>query len=88
MIVDIPPQQYDNYFGGLIVIERQSNQVHRICLDLGYKPKPGNIVYACSVPGFEACLVVVPKVDKTITQKFHNELVRHELGHCSGWRHD
>jgi len=84
-MIDLPPPQY-HYSGGLVVIERPAQTVMQICHLMGLRA-PGRI-YGCMVPGLMACMIVVPKVDAATTQQIHDDVVRHELAHCAGWRHE
>lgn len=83
-MIDLPPPQFDTYHGGLVVIERPAPVVRQICMAAGVRDSR---VLGCSVMGFLACLIVVPKVDRYTTQEQHDRVLRHELGHCAGWRH-
>ncbi len=71
-MVDLPPAAYDAYSGGLVVIERPAPIVHQLCALMGALYRKDQRVLACSAKGFKACVIVVPHVDGSTSQKTHH----------------
>lgn|SRR5262249_6737494 len=85
-ITTLPPAQYDKPFEGQLEIQRfsSSEDLLRIC-------KGEGIGVACSArlaDGTKCWMFIA--TDKIIEKRGYTLAIvlRHELGHCNGWKHD
>jgi hypothetical protein len=85
--IPLPPAQFDVlYTGHLIKRELSAEGVDKLCHSFGLDPR--RLVLACSIPMPGACLVVIPWFGiGGVGARTRAVLLRHELGHCNGWRH-
>ena len=91
MIGDIPPPPaiYDHEFGGRDHVRRLSSiEVDKLCRFYGAKGT-GEVVACALRLGEDFCIMVLPQIGVGgIAQRTYDLIVRHETGHCNGWRHD
>jgi hypothetical protein len=81
----LPPKEYDKpYIGALIVIyARDQDHVRELCPDVNFV----GAAIACAIRGEESCFVAIaPDADIAAAGATHWLVMRHEMGHCNGWR--
>jgi hypothetical protein len=79
-----PPVLYDFPYtgpGNLIVVPHADV----VCYDLGLRSKVGAKFYGCSWFTAGGCLIVLPKVEGSITQARQDMVRRAENANCNGW---
>lgn len=79
-----PPAQYDHPPSIPVqIIEMPAHELNMFCYRMGIHA--GNTIYACSdmLPG--GCLIILPKVDDTISQADQDMVRRVEYANCNGW---
>lgn len=81
-----PPAQYAGpYRGQLTEQQLPVEEVPPTCRALGVSHA---YAWGCSgmiAPGH--CMIVIPKVGRGVSAFTQEEIRKHELGHCNGWRH-
>lgn len=89
VLLDLPPPQYDAPYTGALQIEYvERGETHKRCFAAGM---PFGYIHACAFrsPDGSFCRIVFPKEDPAgFMKKWDERLMRHELGHCNGWRHE
>lgn len=76
-----PPSDFDYFNPDVKIIAVPKSQVPRVCS--AYRKGSNSIVppLACAIMG-SPCIIVLPKGDPLSVA-----ILRHEMGHCNGWRH-
>jgi hypothetical protein len=81
-----PPAQYDvPWTGELTEQVLPLEEVPPTCNEMGTNNR-----YAWGCQRMLAprhCLIVIPKVGRSVSAFLQKEIRRHELAHCNGWRH-
>jgi hypothetical protein len=81
-----PPALWDFPFTGPgVVVTVPLDKAEQVCRALGVTTKPGHVVYGCSTWRQGGCLIVLPKVDASISQADHDMVQRVENANCNGW---
>jgi hypothetical protein len=83
--IDLPPSKYDRPYRGQI----------EFVYDFPLATDDGNYLWGYTVPPKRAggkCLVHLSPVgsvvnNEVMTEEVWHRMIRHELGHCNGWRH-
>ena len=73
-----PPRRYDYEPTNMVVEEMTPAKAQRWC---GHSKR-----VACAMPLEKGCLGVMP-ARRFLTGDAYERLIRHERGHCNGWRH-
>jgi hypothetical protein len=82
--IDLPPPQYDHAYPGPVYL----------VWDYPYKYDGDHFWGYTEVPRFKrgACLIHLSPIgsvveNQVMTEESLRRLIRHETGHCNGWRH-
>jgi hypothetical protein len=81
----LPPKEYDKpYTGALIVVyARDQDHVRELCPDVKFV----GAAIACAIRWEGSCFVAIaPDADIIAAGATHWLVMRHEMGHCNGWR--
>lgn len=89
MTLDVqpPPAAYAIPFTGpMIELRLPYNRVNIVCRMIGstYEAFTG-LIHGCMLWGIGGCLIVVPKIERAITQEDQDAVRAHEIAHCNGW---
>lgn len=84
------PWQYDYPYRGNLTIHYVAPQdTHEVC---GAKDNPsigkGLYVQACAFVWDDKCKIVLPYNVGAYSKNHYQYILRHEIAHCNGWRHD
>lgn len=80
--VAIPPTEYDRpYVGTLDIVYAEPKEIGTLC------GLPG-IVKACAMTSPGHCRIIFPMDTGVYPRKTLDLLMRHEIAHCNGWRHE
>jgi hypothetical protein len=85
----IPPAQYDKPFAGRLIHEIVATD-QELAMSCG-PATPGFYKHACAYSQPELSLCVIYTLpDETLRSRGLSlrEVLRHELGHCNGWKHE
>jgi len=87
----LPPKEFDRDYLGALTIKRMIKEdIQRECR-LGMKPGR-RLALACTrrdYDGPNTCRIwIMPKEEIERLGWSYDIVLRHELGHCSGWHHD
>ena len=77
----LPPAEFDHEFNGAVVVTRVDEQ--------GIKAQCPKTFTGCSFSKGETCYVWIVYDDILNYQRYSYDVVlRHEISHCNGWKHD
>lgn len=80
--VAMPPAEYDRpYEGTLEIVYADPKEIASLCGLTG-------IVKACAMTSPGHCRIIFPIDTGLYPYKALGYLMRHEIAHCNGWRHD
>lgn len=72
----------------LIELQLPLSALNTVCRALGAdKERRYAILYGCSTWRIGGCLIVVPKVERLISERDQTAVRSHEIAHCNGWMH-
>jgi hypothetical protein len=91
----LPPVEYDHPYSGKLYVSAENTR-EGVLTACGFRASDKRIIFGCAkvigfyVPGGpqlkEGMIVLAERkwVEQTTD---YDDLVRHEIGHCNGWRH-
>src|SRR5262245_9168737 len=83
----LPPPEYDHPYRGNLTIQRVATQydLYRQCPNAA-RVTPNMI--GCAKPNGDRChIILVPDSVIKAARSTRARILRHEIGHCNGWRH-
>jgi hypothetical protein len=84
----LPPKEFDYEYKGELTIKRGSqDDLRKACPNVF---RPGNYAIGCTYRWFDGSACTVYIVNDNVLQSInwdYDLVLRHELGHCNGWKH-